>query len=40
MLEALANAPGDSIRDVEEEIVGEGRRFGETGGERGRSAEE
>ena len=39
MLEALANAPGDSIRDVEE-VVGDGRRFGEAGGERGRSAEE
>ena len=40
MLEALADAPGDSMRDVAEEIVGEGRSFGEEGGERGRSAEE
>ena len=37
---ALADAPGDSMRDVAEEIVGGGRRFREEGGERGRSAEE
>ena len=40
MLEALADAPGDSMRDVVEEVVKEGRRFREEGGERGRSAEE
>ena len=40
MLEALADAPGDSMRDVAEEIVGERRRFGEEGGERGRRARE
>ena len=36
MLEALADAPGDNVRDVAEEIGEKGRRFGVEGGERGR----